>query len=195
LNRSAARRSREPQARRSTAVIFQEKIIGRMLEKFLNFITETVTGRHADGRFDESDYRLAAAALLIHIISLDGEPSEDEMRKLRSLLAYRFNLDDADARRLIEAAAAAEDESVDLYLFTSRINRDVDAAGRARIVEMMWEMVFADDRVSEMEESVVWRAADLLGISSRERVDLKRRVASGLGRRKENGENGKEDES
>jgi uncharacterized tellurite resistance protein B-like protein len=161
-----------------------------MLERFLNFITETVTGRRADGRFDESDYRLAAAALLIHIISLDGEPSGDEMRKLRSLLAYRFNLDDADARRLIEAASAVEDESVDLYRFTSRINRDVDAAGRARIVEMMWEMVFADDRVSEMEESVVWRAADLLGVSSRERIDLKRRVAAGLGRRKENGEKG-----
>ena len=64
----------------------------------------------------------------------------------------------------------------------------VDAAGRARIVEMMWEMVFADDRVSEMEESVVWRAADLLGVSSRERIELKRRVAADLGRRAENGE-------
>lgn len=159
-----------------------------MLEKFLNFISETVTGRRADAAFDESDYRLAATALLIHIISLDGEPSEEELRKLRSLLAYRFDLDEAAARRLIEAASAAEDESVDLYRFTSRINRDVDAAGRARIVEMMWEMVFADDRVSEMEESVVWRAADLLGVSSRERIELKRRVAADLGRRAENGE-------
>ena len=159
-----------------------------MLDRFLSFITETVTGRHAGMAFDESDYRLAAAALLIHIISLDGEPSEDELRKLRSLLAHRFDLDEAGARRLIEAASAAEDESVDLYRFTSRINRDVDAAGRARIVERMWEMVFADDRVSEMEESVVWRAADLLGVSSRERIELKRRVAADLGRRAENGE-------
>ena len=41
---------------------------------------------------------------------------------------------------------------------------------------MMWELVYADG-VSEFEESVVWRAADLLGISSTERIALKHRVA------------------
>jgi uncharacterized tellurite resistance protein B-like protein len=47
-----------------------------------------------------------------------------------------------------------------------------------RIVEMMWELVYADGRVSEFEENVVWRAADLLAISSRDRIELKHRVAS-----------------
>jgi uncharacterized tellurite resistance protein B-like protein len=42
---------------------------------------------------------------------------------------------------------------------------------------MMWELVYADGRVSEFEDNVVWRAADLLGVSSRDRIDLKRRVA------------------
>ena len=50
--------------------------------------------------------------------------------------------------------------------------------GRLRIVEMMWQLVFADGRVSEFEESVIWRAADLLGISSRDRVELRQRVAA-----------------
>ena len=45
-----------------------------------------------------------------------------------------------------------------------------------RIVEMMWELVFADGKVSEFEDNVVWRAADLLGVSSRDRIDLKHRV-------------------
>lgn len=57
--------------------------------------------------------------------------------------------------------------------------RAVDEAGRIRIVEMMWELVFADGKVSEFEENVVWRAADLLGVSSRDRIELKRRSASG----------------
>ena len=55
--------------------------------------------------------------------------------------------------------------------------RAVDEKGRARIVEMMWELVYADDHVSEFEESVIWRSADLLGISSNERIALKNRVA------------------
>jgi uncharacterized tellurite resistance protein B-like protein len=47
-----------------------------------------------------------------------------------------------------------------------------------RIVEMMWELVYADGQVSEFEDNVVWRAADLLGVSSRDRIDLKHRVAA-----------------
>ncbi len=55
--------------------------------------------------------------------------------------------------------------------------RSVDEAGRLRIIEMMWELVYADGSVSEFEDNIVWRAADLLGISSRDRVNLKHRVA------------------
>ena len=43
---------------------------------------------------------------------------------------------------------------------------------------MMWELVYADGQVSEFEDNVVWRAADLLGVSSRDRIDLKHRVAA-----------------
>ncbi|MDB5485287.1 MAG: hypothetical protein JWR29_1191, partial [Tardiphaga sp.] len=81
------------------------------------------------------------------------------------------------ADRLIAAATLEEGQAVDLYHFTSVIMRAVDEAGRARIIEMMWELVYADGRVSEFEDNVVWRAADLLGISTRERVNLRRRVA------------------
>jgi uncharacterized tellurite resistance protein B-like protein len=42
---------------------------------------------------------------------------------------------------------------------------------------MMWELVYADGQVSEFEDNVVWRAADLLGVSARDRIDLKHRVA------------------
>jgi uncharacterized tellurite resistance protein B-like protein len=44
---------------------------------------------------------------------------------------------------------------------------------------MLWEIVYADGKVSEFEDNLIWRAADLLGISSRERVELRRQVAGG----------------
>ena len=81
------------------------------------------------------------------------------------------------ADRLIASATRVEGEAVDLYRFTSVIMRSVNDEGRLRIVEMMWELVYADGEVSEFEDNVVWRAADLLGISSRDRIDLKHRVA------------------
>jgi uncharacterized tellurite resistance protein B-like protein len=150
-----------------------------MLDGLRQFIAEIVSpdahGKHA---FDDTGYRLAATALLVHVISLDGEPSDAEKRKLHGLIESRFGLDPGTADQLIASATQVEGEAVDLYHFTSVIMRQVDEEGRLRIVEMMWELVYADGQVSEFEDNVVWRAADLLAVSSRDRIDLKHRVAA-----------------
>jgi uncharacterized tellurite resistance protein B-like protein len=150
-----------------------------MLDKLRQFIAEVVSpGAHENRAFDDTGYRLAATALLVHVISLDGEPSDLEKRKLHSLLETRFKLDPGTADQLIAAATRVEGEAVDLYHFTSVIMRSVDEEGRLKIVEMMWELVYADGQVTEFEDNVVWRAADLLGVSSRDRIELKHRVAA-----------------
>ena len=144
-----------------------------MLDKLRQFIAEVASPLTQDNRpFSETDYRLAATALLIHVVSLDGEPSEVEKQKLHSLLESRFQLDAPTASQLIAEATLVEGEAVDLYHFTSVIMRSVDEEGRKRIIEMMWELVYADGNVSEFEDNVMWRAADLLGVSSRDRIQL-----------------------
>jgi uncharacterized tellurite resistance protein B-like protein len=149
-----------------------------MLERLREFIADVVSPTaHAQQSFDDTGYRLAATALLVHVISLDGEPSSVEKQKLHGLLESRFGLDPGTADKLIAAATLVEGEAVDLYHFTSVIMRSVNEEGRLRIIEMMWELVYADGKVSEFEENVVWRAADLLGVSSRDRIDLRHRVA------------------
>jgi uncharacterized tellurite resistance protein B-like protein len=149
-----------------------------MLDGLRQFIADVVSPTARDDQtFDDTGYRLAATALLIHVVSLDGEPSDIEKRKLHSLIESRFGLDPGTADKLIASATLVEGEAVDLYHFTSVIMRSVNEEGRLRIVEMMWELVYADGEVSEFEDNVVWRAADLLGVSSRDRIDLKHRVA------------------
>jgi uncharacterized tellurite resistance protein B-like protein len=149
-----------------------------MLDGLRQFIADVVSpNAHGDRTFDDTGYRLAATALLIHVISIDGEPSETEKRKLHSLIESRFGLDPGTADQLIASATRVEGEAVDLYHFTSVIMRSVNEEGRLRIVEMMWELVYADGQVSEFEDNVVWRAADLLGVSSRDRIDLKHLIA------------------
>jgi uncharacterized tellurite resistance protein B-like protein len=149
-----------------------------MLDGLRQFIADVVSPTaQQDRTFDETGYRLAATALLIHVISLDGKPSDVESRKLHGLIESRFGLDPGTADRLIASATLVEGEAVDLYHFTSVIMRSVNEEGRLRIVEMMWELVFADGQASEFEDNVVWRAADLLGISSRDRIELKHRIA------------------
>jgi uncharacterized tellurite resistance protein B-like protein len=150
-----------------------------MLDGLRQFISDVISPTAHDDRWsDDTGYRLAATALLVHVMSLDGEPSQAEKRKLKSLIESSFKLDPGAANELIASATLVEGEAVDLYHFTSVIMRSVNEAGRLRIVEMMWELVYADGQVSEFEDNVIWRAADLLGVSSRDRIDLKHGVAA-----------------
>ena len=80
---------------------------------------------------------------------------------------------------MIEKGAEADREAVDLYHFTRRISASLDDEGRRSIVEMMWEIIYADGAVSGSEDNIVWRVADLLAVSSRQRIELRRRVAAG----------------
>ena len=150
-----------------------------MLEAFRQFVSELTGGAKHPSRFQESDYRLAAASLLVHAAMIDGGMSDIERANLHVLVSRCFNLDHAAADALIAEAIAADQEAVDLYHFTSLLNRSLDEAGRRRIVEMMWQVVYTDGQVTEFEDNLIWRAADLLGISSRERIELRQRVTGG----------------
>src|SRR5262245_53678677 len=148
-----------------------------MLAALKQFFNELTDGAKSPARFDDNDYRLAAAALLIHVASVDGGMSAAERARLHAVLMQRFGLDDAAAEELVHEAAEVEREAVDLYRFTSLLNRSLDEEGRCRMVEMMWQVVYADGRVSEFEDNLIWRAADLLGVSRQVRIGLRQRVA------------------
>ena len=147
-----------------------------MFEAFRKFIGEFGEGDHVPA-FAENDVRLAAAALLVHVAGIDGAIKDTEQAKLHAVLKQHFDLDDATTDQLVAQATAAEHESVDFYRFTSRLTHALDEVTRARIVEMMWQIVFADGAKTEFEDNLVWRASDLLGISQNERIALRDRVA------------------
>jgi uncharacterized tellurite resistance protein B-like protein len=94
-----------------------------MLDSLVNFLAEITGGDKHPSRFADNDYRLAAAALLIHAALIDGDMSRLERDKLRAVIKRRFELDDAAVDELLEQATAAEHEAVDLYRFT-RLSAD-----------------------------------------------------------------------
>ena len=152
-----------------------------MFDSFRNFIVDFVDGSKHPSQFGEDDYRLAAVALLVHAATIDGEMSPRERDKLHTVVKRRFALDEAATDELIDKATLAEHDAVDLYHFTSLLNRALDEEGRARVVEMMWEIVYADGQRDELEDNLIWRAADLLGVSQRERIALRRRIGGEAG--------------
>lgn len=147
-----------------------------MFRALSEFISDISGGRRDTSAFEENDYRLAAAVLLVHVMSIDGAVTDDERDVLARILSARFDLSAADTEALLELAIARDAEAVDLYAFTSILNRALDDEGRLRVVEMMFEVAYADGGLSEFEDNLVWRAAELLNIGSRDRVRIRREV-------------------
>ncbi len=129
----------------------------------------------------ELDKNLAAAALMVHVIAADGQITPEEEVKLRAVLREHYVMGDDDASALEEAAKTAQEDAVDMYRFTSILKDQMDESERLALVEDLWEMVFADGKIHEFEDNVVWRVAELIGIQSRERMVLKQRVLARIG--------------
>ena len=124
----------------------------------------------------EEEVRLAVAALLYHLIAVDGVVSPAERSTLGELLKSRFDLDADETRSLIAAAETADEEAVDLYRFTSLLKQRLEGADRERIIGMMWRLVYADGTMHEFEDNLVWRVAELLAVPTQVRIRLKQSV-------------------
>ena len=148
-----------------------------MFDALKRFVEE-VSGAEIPARsFDEEDYRLAAVALLIHVANVDGRVDLAERRKLQTIIKERFDFDATAAAKLTALAEQSDREAVDFYHFTSVLKRALDDSERLKIVEMLWDIAFADGAVHELEENTIWRIAELLGVSTRDRVLLRQKVA------------------
>lgn len=147
-----------------------------MFNSLRNFFDEMTGGARPPTGFAEDDHRVAAVALLVHLANSDGIIDAAERQRLQRIVEERYALDPAQARQLIAQASADEREAVDLFHFTHVLKRRLDEAGRQTVVELLWDMAFADGQAHEFEENIIWRVAELLGVSPRERVELKQQA-------------------
>ena len=123
-----------------------------------------------------SEPRLAVAALLVHLSAVDGQVTEGERSAAKGGLMDFYRLEEAEVDRLISEATRRDREAVDFYRFTSELSAR-DNEERLEIVRMMWQVVFADKKNHELEDNMVWRVAELIGVSTRDRNVLKNQMA------------------
>jgi uncharacterized tellurite resistance protein B-like protein len=123
-----------------------------------------------------SELKLAVAALLVHLSAVDGQVTEAEKSAVKGGLMDFYRLEEADVDRLIADATRRDKEAVDFYGFTSAL-RELTHEERLEIVRMMWQVVFADGKNHELEDNMVWRIAELIGVSARDRTTLRKQMA------------------
>lgn len=150
-----------------------------MFEQFLTFLEGLGSAKKSETGLDASDPRVAAAALLYAVMDADGDRLESERAALSRELSEYFGEDEKALHEVLTAGEEAEGGSVDLYQFTSVLLRELESDRRLAFVEAVWEVVYADGELHELEDNLVWRMCELLGVSARDRVLLKRKVAAG----------------
>ena len=152
----------------------------------LDRLHRLLTGRPPEGPpgahgFEER--QLAAAALLVEAATMDSSFDAAERGRIAQLIQERFGLGADEAADLIAEAEGAVAASVQWHGFTSAIKDGFDHAERVALIEMLWEVAYADGRLHDYEASLLRRIAGLLYVSDRESGEARKRVLARLGPR------------
>jgi len=130
-------------------------------------------------RFDE--LQLAAAALMVEAATMDSDFDAEERARIARLAEERFALRPEEAADLVGEAERMARASVQWHGFTSAIKDGFDHAERVQLIEMLWEVVYADGRLHDYEASLLRRVTGLLYVSDRESGEARKRVLARLG--------------
>lgn len=155
-----------------------------MFDKIISFLDSLSEESGVDNMkpgFSPDDPRLCAAALMYHVLRADGIMRDVEKERLEELVRSDEHFEGADLGKLLEAARQADDEAVDLYKFTSVLRMGLEMEDRVHFIELLWELVYSDGVRHELEDNVVWRISELMGVDGRDRIAMRHRVRDRTG--------------
>ncbi|MQX35495.1 TerB family tellurite resistance protein [Roseospira navarrensis] len=150
-----------------------------MLENLRKLLFGDDTADQAKLKHDEVQY--AAALLLLEAASMDGSVDAQEHTRIRELLGKRFALSRVDAELLMADASADLDRRVEIY-GPSRVLKDAfDYDQRIELLEMLWDVVYADGVMHDYEANVMRRLSGLLYVDDQDSGAARKRVMQRLG--------------
>ena len=121
----------------------------------------------------EERLRLATAAVLLDIAYADGTFTPAEGGNVVEYLQRTFSLTAEDATELLDAASGIREHTIDHFAMTNYIRKNVALTERIEIVRTMWRTAYADGRLSEYENYLIRKLADLLGLEHHVMIDAK----------------------
>jgi len=123
----------------------------------------------------------AVAALMIEAALSDETYCETEKEMVISVLKRHFDLNDADVNEIVSAAEKAHADSDQILSFTRTVKETVEFDDRVHIVEMLWEIVYADGVLSDYEANLLRRICGLIYVDDVESGKARKRVLARLG--------------
>jgi uncharacterized tellurite resistance protein B-like protein len=149
-----------------------------VLRKLTALFDSAFARDNADPEAREHALRVATALLLIEVSRADYADDLAEDETMLASLKQFFALDDAAAQLLLDEARSAADKAVELQQFTRRLHDQLTVAEKQRVVEMLWQVALADQRLDKHEDHLVRRIAELLYVSHSDVIRIRNRVRS-----------------
>ncbi len=152
-----------------------------MLDRFFSFFEDRgARPARDDGRHTPDEFHLAAAALLVHAATADADFDARERARIEWLCEHKLELGHAETAALIEAAEKQVEDSVQLLRFTRTIKDGFSYEERVALMEMLWDVVYADGEVEAHEAQLMRRIAGLIYVEDRDSGIARARVRARL---------------
>lgn len=137
-----------------------------------------LTGTPRDGqRVNEADseqrLQVATAVILLEVAHADEEYSESEQESILQILKDQFNLDRQSVQELLLVSEEQQRRSIDLWYFTEIINKNYNTGEKCRIIEKVWQVIYADGKLDKYEDHIVHKLARILNLSHAQMIEAK----------------------
>jgi len=140
-----------------------------MLDRLLALLAQTPSAPPDTVGAPFQRRQIAVVALLIELAQSDRHLEPEELATIERIVGERFGLDPATTTRLIAAARSELDAALEDWVFAKAVREGFDAKERVEIVEMLWEVVYADGGLARLEASLMRRLSAQLEIGESER--------------------------
>ena len=105
------------------------------------------------------------SGLMIEAANTDGEVTQVELNKISHSLINVFKEDPKAVELSLTKAFENKDNSKSLYYYTSKLNKSYSNENKVKLIEVLWEIILADNEIHDFETNLIRRLAGLLYIS------------------------------
>jgi uncharacterized tellurite resistance protein B-like protein len=146
--------------------------------KALNDLLERALGGTDEAPLLDREHalRIATAVLLIEVARADYAEDLSEDRATFALIKEFFDLRDGEAALLIDEARRQADHAISLQTFTRTLHEQLTVPEKHQVIEMLWKVALADERLDKYEDYVVRKVADLLYVPHSDLIRIRNRV-------------------
>jgi uncharacterized tellurite resistance protein B-like protein len=124
----------------------------------------------------EHSLQIATAALLTGMMRADAEITRDEQKTIIKSIRSKFNLSGEETDSLLKLAEEEVQRATGYYEFTYLINKGFTYKQKVKVIELLWEVAFADSHLDKYEEHMVRKITDLIYVSHKDFIETKLRV-------------------